>query len=179
MADHKIVITGGPGTGKTSVINELVKSSYQCYPEISRQIILEAREAGIEQLFVEDPLLFSQKLLEGRVQQYKNAQIATEKTIFLDRGIPDIVAYMEFSKEKSPPAFTEACKSNRYSSVFILPPWSEIHTTDNERYESFEQTIEIHHHLKATYENFGYDCTIVPFGSISERRDFILKNLNF
>ena len=178
MAEHKIVITGGPGTGKTSVINQLIKSQYQCYPEVSRQIILEARAEGIEQLFVEDPLLFSQKLLEGRIQQFKEAQIASESVVFMDRGIPDIIAYMEFSKQDSPETFVKACKVHRYTSVFLLPPWPEIHTTDNERYESFEQTVQIHEHLKNTYKNLGYPCTIVPFGTVTERSNFILKSLN-
>ncbi len=176
MTTHKIVITGGPGTGKTSIINKLKQSGQQCYPEISRDIILEARKDGIEQLFTKDPLLFSQKLLDGRIQQYKDAENAPEKTIFLDRGIPDILAYMEFSGQKSPDAFVDACKSYRYSSIFLVPPWSEIHTTDNERYETFEQTERIHQHLKATYENLNYNCILVPFGTVAERCNFILKN---
>ncbi len=179
MAEHKIVITGGPGTGKTAVINQLSQEGYQCSPEISRQIILEARESGIEHLFLSDPLLFSQKLLEGRTKQYQEATLVPGKTIFIDRGIPDIIAYMHFMQQESPNDFIEACTANRYTSVFILPPWSKIHTTDNERYESFEQTTQIHQHLKTTYENFGYTCIPVPFGTISERCDFILNNLTF
>ena len=30
----KIIITGGPGTGKTSIIEELKKRGYFCYDEI-------------------------------------------------------------------------------------------------------------------------------------------------
>jgi predicted ATPase len=69
-----IVIIGGPGTGKSSVINGLIAKGYCCYPEISREVTLEAQKRGIEQLFLEDPLLFSQMLLDGRIKQYTNAQ---------------------------------------------------------------------------------------------------------
>ena len=34
----KIIITGGPGTGKTSLIEELKKNNFKCFDEISREI---------------------------------------------------------------------------------------------------------------------------------------------
>jgi len=58
------VITGGPGSGKTTLVKELEAKGFACLHEISRQIILEAQQQGIDQLFLEDPLLFSRKLLE-------------------------------------------------------------------------------------------------------------------
>ena len=67
MQKEIIVIIGGPGTGKSSIINGLVAKGYCCYPEISREVTLEAQKRGIEQLFLEDPLLFSQMLLDGRI----------------------------------------------------------------------------------------------------------------
>ena len=75
MITKKIVITGGPGTGKSSIINELTKRGYTCYEEISRQVILNARKDGIEQLFLTKPLLFSELLLKGREQQYVEQKI--------------------------------------------------------------------------------------------------------
>ena len=69
----KIVFAGGPATGKTTLIQTLELRGYACAQEVSRQVTLEARENGITQLFVSDPLLFSEKLLEGRVNQFKEA----------------------------------------------------------------------------------------------------------
>ena len=63
----KIVITGGPGTGKSTVIKELARRNYTCMPEISREITLNARQNGTEQLFLTKPLLFSELLLEGQI----------------------------------------------------------------------------------------------------------------
>lgn len=86
MSHRKIVITGGPSTGKTSVIDSLTELGYVCFPEISRQVTLEARKLGIEQLFLEDPILFSEKLLEGRIKQYIEAEKHSNHLVFLDRG---------------------------------------------------------------------------------------------
>ena len=72
MEKEIVVITGGPGTGKTTIIDALIEQGYSCFPEISRQITLEAKKQGIEQLFLEKPLLFSELLLEGRKKQYQS-----------------------------------------------------------------------------------------------------------
>ena len=61
-----IVITGGPGTGKSSCIKELKRRGFICFDEISREITLKAKQEGIDQLFLTKPLLFSEMLLEGR-----------------------------------------------------------------------------------------------------------------
>ena len=48
MGLKRIVITGGPGTGKSTIINELIKQDYTCMEEISRQVTLDAQKEGIE-----------------------------------------------------------------------------------------------------------------------------------
>lgn len=178
MNPKKVVITGGPGTGKTSIINYLKDNGYLCYEEISRQITLQARQDGIEQLFLTEPLLFSDKLLEGRTQQFNAAAKESENIVFLDRGIPDVIAYMDFIGDTYPQRFMDGCQNNKYDAIFILAPWQEIFTSDAERYESYEEAIEIHHHLLDTYKRFGYQLLDVPFDSVKNRSDFILDSLN-
>ncbi|MGB5418614.1 AAA family ATPase, partial [Algibacter sp.] len=52
MSTKKIVITGGPGTGKSTLVNELINRGHICLEEISRQVILDAKKQGIDQLFL-------------------------------------------------------------------------------------------------------------------------------
>ena len=174
----KIVIAGGPGTGKTTLINHLKIRGFLCYNEISRQVTLEARKAGIEQLFLTEPLLFSKKLLEGRKQQFINAAKASEPVVFLDRGLPDVLAYMDYIGDKYPEDFATTCKTHKYDAVYILAPWQDIFKSDNERYENFDEAIQIHKHLLDTYKRFGYQLVDVPFGSVKYRADFVLESLN-
>ena len=79
---QKIVITGGPGTGKSTVIEELGKRNFMCMPEISRSVTLNARNNGTEQLFLTKPLLFGELLLEGRVNQYIKAEKLNNDFVF-------------------------------------------------------------------------------------------------
>ncbi len=172
-----VVITGGPGTGKTTIIDGLIEQGYSCFPEISRQITLEAKKQGIEQLFLEKPLLFSELLLEGRKKQFENAKQDTADFVFLDRGIPDILAYMHYIGDSYPSFFDQACKDHNYTKVFVLPPWEEIYISDEARYENYEQAKLIFEHLKETYQKYGYNLIEVPKGSVEDRILFILNSL--
>jgi len=174
---QKIVIIGGPGTGKSTVLNELISRGFHCMPEISREVIKIAQEKGIDQLFLEDPLLFSNLLLEGREKQYLDANKSKDSVVFFDRGIPDAHAYMNYSNTKYPDYFIEKSNTYKYHKVFMLPPWKEIFISDNERYETFDIAVEINHHLKKTYQEIGYEIITVPFGTVDERTNFILDSL--
>ena len=78
----KIVLIGGPGTGKTSVLDELKSRSFYCMEEISRQITLQARKDGVDQLFLKEPLLFSELLLNGRKAQFFEAYDLEDNLVF-------------------------------------------------------------------------------------------------
>jgi predicted ATPase len=151
MNQKIILLIGGPSSGKTTLINHLEAEGYICYPEISREITLNARNEGVDHLFLENPMLFSERLLEGRIKQYENA--TTEgKHVFIDRGIPDVLAYMDFIGNTYPDAFIAACETYKYDKVFLLPPWEEIYVSDAERYESYEEATKSHDYLVATYK---------------------------
>ncbi len=177
MDTKRIIITGGPGSGKTSLINFLEKESYSVMHEISREVILEAQKQGIEQLFLENPMLFSEKLMDGRMKQFKAGEQCETPILFYDRGMPDVTAYMDFVNDSYPQGFIDNCLQNRYDSVFVLPPWKDIYQQDNERYESYEQAEEIFQFLKSGYENYGYLIHEVPVGAVKQRVEFILDTL--
>lgn len=172
-----VVIIGGPGTGKTTIIDGLMANGYCCYPEVSREVTMEAKKQGIEQLFLENPLLFSELLLEGRVKQYQNAQNEPHEIVFLDRGIPDVLAYMHYIGDSYPSHFDVACKTHQYTKIFILPPWEEIYISDDERYENYEQAKLIFNHLTETYQKYGYNLIKVPKDNVENRITFILNYL--
>lgn len=174
---QKIVLIGGPGTGKTSVLNELKNRGFLCMEEISREVTLKAKKEGVDQLFLTQPLLFSKKLFEGRIKQFFNAEKSKEKIVFFDRGIPDIHAYMDYFNTEYPTIFVEKSKEHLYDKIFVFSPWKRIYTSDNERYESFKESQKIDYFLQKTYKILGYELINVPFGSITDRSNFILNSL--
>ena len=139
---------------------------------------MEAKKQGIEQLFLEKPLLFSELLLEGRKKQFQNASNEPCEVVFIDRGIPDVLAYMHYIGDSYPATFDTACREHLYSKIFILPPWEEIYISDEARYENFEQAKLINKHLIETYRNYGYELIEVPKDTMDNRILFILEEIS-
>jgi predicted ATPase len=177
LKTKRIVITGGPGSGKTTLIQHIASQRIPCMPEISREITLKAQQQGVDQLFLEDPIIFSKKLLEGRLAQFMEGFASPPPYLFFDRGMPDVTAYMDYIKSDYPKEFAQLCLSNKYDHIFLLPPWKDIYSQDNERYESFEQAELIHDYLQKSYQKYDYTVHGVPFGSVEQRSDYIFAKL--
>lgn len=176
----RIVITGGPGTGKTVLVSRLEKMGYPCFHEIIREMTLEAleRETGAEQVtnplaFVSDPLAFNRQLLDGRIRQYHLAEEVQDPLVFYDRGMPDVLAYMDYFAQPFDARFSEPCQQLRYDAVVLLPPWPDIYRQDGARLESFEQACEIHHSLEARYQSCGYTVRTLETGPVEHRLEHL------
>jgi predicted ATPase len=172
----KVIISGGPGFGKTSIIDEIEKRNYNVMHEVSRSIIKEQLESGGDILPWKNLTTFSILLFERRAKQFQEA--AENKWVFFDRGIPDIVAYMGKDELEIPSSYMlklEEC--NYYPLVFIVPPWQEIFKNDAERMENYKTACEINEIIIETYSNLGYEIVILPKVSIKERAEFILSKI--
>lgn len=127
--------------------------------------------------FVKDPLSFNRMLLQQRMQQFEAAGQLQVSPLFYDRGIPDVLGYMDYFKQGYDTEFTEPCKRMRYDLVVLLPPWEAIYQQDNERLERFEEACEIHESLEAVYRKFGYQVEALNPGTIEERVTKLLEVL--
>lgn len=184
MGKRKIVITGAPGTGKTAVIQALEAKGFPCFPEIIREMTSRAKQEGAGGDFVSNPLVFVQdalefnsQLLQGRAGQYLEAERSGGPISFFDRGIPDVLAYMDYFGQPYGREFLKIGEDHRYDSVFILPPWEEIYVSDNERLESFDQAEALHHALVEAYARLGYVPLEVPRDTVERRIAHILETL--
>jgi predicted ATPase len=184
LKTKRIVITGGPSVGKTSLVEHLKSMEYICFPEVIREFTIEETEnKNAENLksnpivFADDSLLFNQRLIAGRSKQYQESKLLNTDYIFFDRGLPDVLAYMDFFDQSYDATFTKACEDMAYDMVFILPPWESIFALDGERYESYEELIQLNECLTERYTHFGNIPIVVPKASVSQRVQFILNKL--
>ena len=116
--------------------------------------------------------------MKGRVKQYNDSKKIQNDYVFFDRGIPDIIAYLNFKKTRFSNRFLESVKKYRYDLVFLLEPWKDIYSSDQTRYESFDEAVSIDSYIKSTYKESGYNPIIIPKAKLDGRLDFVLDKLN-
>ena len=169
----KFVITGAPGTGKTSILNYLKIKGYNCIDEISREIISEQIAIDGEILPWKNISAFSERVFKLRESQLINSK---NTLTFFDRGLVDIDAYMKVDKLKIPNYLEESIKKNRYNKeVFYTPIWEEIYINDHERKESINHAKIIEYEILSSYTFYDYHLIKVPKGTVEERANFILS----
>ena len=89
------VITGGPGSGKTTVLAELMRLGHRCIPEDARAVIQEQVASGGRALPWADAPRFADLLMERSIATYRaqaaewQAAKGAPAPIYFDRGIGD------------------------------------------------------------------------------------------
>ena len=172
---QKVVFTGAPASGKTTLLNSVNHAEISCFDEVSRAVISALQAKGSRRPFLENPLAFSEALFEQRLHDY--FEETTTPVQLYDRGIHDVVAYLNELGADMPCGMESDCKNFTYDKVFIFPPWEAIFKQDKERIEKFNESIKLHRALVETYTAFGMECIEVPRVNVVKRLTFILENL--
>lgn len=170
-----IIITGGPGAGKTTLMNALGEQGFLTFPEVSRTLIRQQSQLADGVLPWTDLPRFAELCLDMMSQQRDQACVETQLA-FVDRAIGDICAYLAVGGEVVTPDYREAAQGY-YPVVFFCAPHRDIYVQDEERPHSFEEAEQIHHQLVATYQGLGYEVAEVPWGSVEERAGWVLTRL--
>jgi len=175
--ENLFVITGGPGSGKTTILRELEARGFHCVPEVARQIIQEQVRDGGTALPWSDRTLYTQFMLERSVKSYEE-RAQDSFPVFFDRGIPDTLGYARLISLGDDKYIRDACYQYRYASiVFLTPAWQEIYETDSERKQDFAEAIRTYNIIMQTYRDCGYEVIEIPKVDPKTRADFIVKHM--
>lgn len=166
---RKYVVTGGPGCGKTTLIDEMKKKGYYTIPEVARQIIDEQLKNGGNLLPWTNRDGFQRKVAE--VQRDLESKIPIKKTAILDRGMLDGLAYYLNDNIKPPEGLYDPSNTN-YEVIFI-PDELPNYVNDEARMEDLETARKLHKLLRDVYEKAGYVVKNVPVMSPEERANYI------
>lgn len=176
---RKIVLTGAPYSGKTTVIDALRERGY---PVISEAAIMVIN--AIHGLIPEGAVRWREKYLESfqyliSQKQYELENIPQNgEVLFLDRGAFDGYAFaMHFEKE-----FSEACKKlaskSKYDEVFLFDLVTPFDPrSDTGRIETEEDCRKLQVLLELAYYRNGYTPIDVPLMSVEDRVKFILGKI--
>lgn len=173
-SDRFFVLTGGPGSGKTTLISALRQAGFHTSVEAGRAIIRNQVDIGGPALPWNDPALFAELMLSWEMRSHAIASTQAGP-VFFDRGVPDIGGYLRVSRLPVPGHVEAAAATLRYNrKAFILPPWREIFSLDSERKQDFEEAMRTHEAMGEVYTAFGYELVAVPCAPVEERLRFVL-----
>jgi predicted ATPase len=170
------VITGGPGSGKTTLIDALARAGYARTLEAGRAIIQDQLAIDGPALPWRDPSAFAELMLSWELRSYRMAE-ETTGPVFFDRGVTDLVGYLTLVGRPVPAHIARAAERFRYNHrVFVAPPWPAIYTQDAERKQTPEEAVRTYEALTTAYANCGYELVSLPLVSIEERVRFVLAD---
>lgn len=171
------IITGGPGAGKTTLIEALAARGYPTVEEAGRRIIREQKSTGGTATHDGDRLAYRRLMFEDAVQTFEKNEHTTTP-VFFDRGLPDLVGYSRLIGAPVPGWLNRAVRQYRYNdTVFIAPPWMEIYGSDEERKQDFAEAVSTYEVMLRAYEEAGYRLSTLPKAGVGERARFVIREI--
>ncbi|HEU4686825.1 MAG TPA: AAA family ATPase [Vicinamibacterales bacterium] len=171
-----VIVSGGPGAGKTTLLAELAARGHETVDESARAIIAERLARGESPR--PDPVTFAREILRRDIEKYVNRP-RTSEWVFFDRSLIEAMGMLH---EASPSATSELQSMLAtypfHPTVFVLPPWEAIYSTDAERDQSFAEAVQVHARIVEWYRSCGYMLDEVPRLPVAGRADHVLRVLH-
>ena len=168
----KHIITGAPGTGKTTLINALEKH-YPCIHEVSRKVIVDEQEKGGKGMPWQDVNRFTELVYAASIAELDS----NPQALFTDRSMLDLIAYLQLEGKPVPPSLHEFPYHDKFlKTVFFAPTWETIFQKDNQRLQEFDYCVALEKALLRIYRQKGFEPLILPKASVSDRFLFVKEN---
>lgn len=165
------IITGGPSSGKSTLLTYLQSAGYLIIPEVARTFIDEeiAKGKSLEEIRSNERA-FQRQIFQRKIDLEE--KLPSDQLTFLERGIPDSIAYYRLTGDEVAPVIN-ASQKRKYRRVFLLEQVPFV--KDYARTENEERANIISNFLHKAYEDVGYEVTRIPLLSIPERAEILLK----
>jgi len=172
MTDRLHILTGPPGSGKTSLL-EALSGDIAAIPEPARTVITHQRMIDGLGTSDQDYALFVELMLSHAMEGHA-AALRSGRAALFDRGVPDMLAYATYYglDDSHIRRAAEACRYD--DRIFWLPAWEDIYETDDERTMAFHEADAFGDMIMGAYDACGYELVEVPEGSVDERAEFVL-----
>ncbi len=175
MPRSRLVLTGAPGAGKTTLLDAAAATGLITSPEVARVLL---QQPGGMALRETDPRGFAEAMLEAHVHEFERHDGQAGPVLF-DRGVPDVVGFLDVSGLPVPKAVDAACRRLRYTGPILrAPAWADIYQQDAERIQNWEQAVASDVAVTAAWRRYGYEVIDLPFAGVMERLAFMCDLLS-
>lgn len=169
------VLTGGPSTGKTTLLGEIEKLGHKTVPEAARTVIEEAFKKGISvEELRKDEEHFQNEVIKLKIKLEN--ELDNDTLTFLDRGMQDTLAYMRYYGFKVDRSAKSLFNTAKYRKVFLLEPLPTF-KNDLARTEDLSFTKKIHKLLLEAYSEYGMEPIVIASDSLENRLKLILSKV--
>ena len=170
----KVVLTGGPCAGKTTLAQALSRTGASLVAEAALQVI----DALRDELGAEEEARWRRAHAVEFQRRIARLQVASEQMgvatgatrVVCDRGLPDGIAYLRHFGVTPPDDLWRLARDARYDAVFLLDTLSEFRPRpETGRLEDHEASLSLRHELSAVYRELGHAPILIPALPVEER----------
>ena len=167
----KVVLIGGPCSGKSTIINMLKHKGYDVVPEVAKDVFLSM---GLPDPSNQDWYASLQNII-AMEQIKRESQFNNSKLTFLDRGIYDIIAYCQKDLGFVPDTAKKIIDNHPgYDLVFLLDQLPFV--KESYRVEkNHQEAALLHAMVYDVYKTLGYDIIKIPILPPKQRLDYLLR----
>ncbi|MBR9680843.1 MAG: ATP-binding protein [Candidatus Altiarchaeota archaeon] len=169
------VITGASGSGKTATLRELQMEGHFISREAAAYLRERADKEGLPEPDVNREQ-FQKDILDLQLK-WENGFPRDVNRIFMDRGIPDGLAYFKLDGKDPPNELLEYSQNRKYDTIFqmnLLEDQDGMKVSKKVPLELAKKLDSLHEEI---YTELDYNVIRVPAGSVSERSNYILKEV--
>lgn len=183
----KVVLTGGPHSGKSTLIKELKEMGYPIAEEAALLVIEDLNnKIGIKAQikFRSTNIDEFQNLIYNKQIELENKAIAFAvkynlHLIICDRGVYDGITYYKLFNKKIDSQLFKNIKSTHYDHVFVcevLPNFDS--RVETGRFETIDTSKKLSTLSYDIYKHVTPDIFWIPVMSVKERLDFIIDSIS-
>ena len=178
-----VVITGGPASGKTTLVEAFAARGYATVPEAAIQVIAELNEElGLEEQKawrLANRRAFQLRVLARQVELEGRAlEMSAGRVVFLDRCRIDGLAYCRHFDEPAPEELVASVGEVHYDRVFLLDTLPVVEDRSaTGRTSDRAASLAIRATIEEVYVELGYEPIRVPVAPVEERLDGIAEAL--
>ena len=171
---RRAVLTGAPGAGKTTLLDAAAAAGLTASPEVARALL---QAPGGMDLRAGDPLGFAVAMLEAHALEFARHE-ADPGAVLFDRGLPDVVGFLDVSGLAIPCVVDQACQNLRYTGpIFRAPAWAAIYRQDHERIQTWAEAVASDAAVTAAWRRYGYTVIDLPLVGVDERLKFVRERI--